>query len=137
MLFLHPMKMRNFISTILLAVYSIVLSHNVVPHHHHFENAQNPDFYCQLEKVQQNEGCCDSSLADHGHDSRHHHPCNFNEKIVLTKSGNFSALYLPGSAVEFDFSIQEEKKFHTNYIVKNVTDPNLRHILQRGPPQLS
>jgi hypothetical protein len=137
MLFLHPMKMRNIISAILLAVYSIVLGHNVVPHHHHFENAQNPDFYCQFEEVQHEESCCDSSLSDHGHDSRQHHPCNFNEKIVLTKSGDFSMLYLPGPAVEFEFSIRKKKTFYSNYTVKTSTDPNLRNILLRGPPQFS
>jgi hypothetical protein len=131
------MKMRNFISTILLAVYSIVLGHNVVPHHHHFENAQNPDFYCQLDEVHHEVSCCNSSLADHGHNNRQHHPCNFNEKIVLTKSGNFSMLYLPGSVVEFEFSIQGKKTFYANYTVIISADPNLRDIQLRGPPQLS
>jgi hypothetical protein len=131
------MKMRNFISTILLAVYSIVLGHNFVPHHHHSEDSENPGFYCQLEEVQHEKNCCDSSLADHGHDSQQHHPCNFNEKIVLTKSGNFSILYLPGLSTEFDFSIQEKKIFYTDFSVISVTDPNLRHILLRGPPQFS
>lgn len=130
------MKIRNIISVILLAVYSIVLGHNVVPHHHHFENPQNPDFYCHFDEVQQKDSCCDYSFADHGH-SQHHHPCSFNEKIVLTKSGNFALLYLPGSAIEFDFSIQEKKTFYANYIVKLSIDPNLQGIQLRGPPHLS
>lgn len=129
--------MRNIISTVLLAVYSIVLVHNVVPHHHHFENPQNPDFYCQLDEIHNGDSCCDSSLADHGHDSRQHHPCNFNEKIVLSKTDILSMLFLPASAIEFDFSIQEKKTFYANYTVKPFADANLRHILLRGPPQFS
>lgn len=131
------MKMRNIISTVLFAVYSIVIGHNFVPHHHHFENPQNPDFYCQLDEALQEENCCDSSLADHGHDSRQHHPCNFNEKIVLSKSNTFSTLFLPASAVEIKFSNQEMRKIYASYAVKFFTAPDLQNILLRGPPQLS
>lgn len=126
--------MRNIISTILLAVYSIVLGHNVVPHHHHFVN---PEFYCQHEEVQHKGSCCHSSVSDHERDSHQHQHCDFNEKIILTKSGYFSILFLPASTVEIEFSNQREKVFYANYTVNSCSDPNLRHILLRGPPLVS
>ena len=131
------MKIRNIISTILLAVYSIVLGHSIVPHHHHFENSEDPGFYCQVEKAQQIEHCCEFTLTDHGHDTHQHLPCNFNEKIVFTKSGNLSLLFLPASSVEIKFSEKEKTFFYVDNAAKISTDQNRRHILLRGPPQLS
>ena len=130
--------MRNIISTILLTVYSIVLGHNFVPHHHHSEDSHNPAFYCQVEEEQFKESCCNFSLTNHGHDSHQHQPCNFNEKFVpAKKSSGLSVLFLPATPVEYEFSDQEKKVFYGNYITKNLTDRNSRYILLRGPPQLS
>ena len=129
--------MRNILSIILLTVYSIVLGHSIVPHHHHFENSQNPDFYCQVEKEQQIEHCCEFTFADHGQDTRQHQTCNFNEKTVFTKSGNLSNLFLPASSVEIKFSEQEKRVFYADNTARISTDRKYRQILLRGPPQLS
>ena len=131
------MKMKNIISTILLAVYTIVLGHSVVPHHHHSENSGSPDFYCEMDDHQHSEDCCEFSLTAHNHDTHQHQPCNFNEKTILTKSENLSGFFLPGASTEIDFSNQEENVVYSNYTVKFLSDPNYRHILLRGPPLFS
>jgi hypothetical protein len=131
------MKMKRIISTILLAVYTIVLGHSIVPHHHHSENSGSADFYCEMDEHQHSDDCCESSLAAHNHDTHQHQSCNFNDKTILTKSENLSVFFLPGSATEIEFSNQEENVFYTSYTVKLVNDPNYRHILLRGPPLFS
>jgi Ca2+/H+ antiporter len=131
------MKMKSVISTILLAVYTIVLGHSVVPHHHHSENSGSPDFYCEMDEHQHSVGCCQFSLTAHNHNTHQHQPCNFNEKTILTKSVYMSVFFLPCSLTEIEFSNKEEKVFYTTSNVKIKSDPNSRHILLRGPPLFS
>lgn len=131
------MKMKRVISTILLTVYTIVLAHNIVPHHHHSENSASPDFYCEVDEQLKSEDCCEYSLTAHNHDSHQQQPCNFNEVTILTKSENLSVFFLPGSSVEIEFSNQEEIVIYSNYTTELKSEPNFRHTTLRGPPLFS
>ncbi|SHI76709.1 hypothetical protein SAMN05444280_105181 [Tangfeifania diversioriginum] len=136
MLFLHLMKLKNIISLLLLTVYSIVLAHNFIPHHHHYELASNSETTCQIEK-EQNQCCNDFSVQDNEHDSHSHNSCNFNEKIILTKSDNLSPLYFPAKIIGIVFSKPVKISFADLYIPIQLSDRHPHHIQLRGPPVIA
>jgi hypothetical protein len=128
------MRLKYVISVILLTVYSIVLAHNFIPHHHHFEISLDADFACHAEK--EHKQCTDGfSLHDDDMEGHTHNSCNFNEKIILTKLNNLPALYLPVNEVEIVFSEPAKQLFAESYFSIQLPDWHPRHIQLRGPPR--
>lgn len=134
------MKIKSIISILILAVYSIVIAHSFIPHHHH------SDFVLLTHECNYNEhdahhdhqheitgDCCVNS--DQKNDL--HSPCSFDEKTILAKSLSLSNLYLPSVEIEF---IGLEKKIQSisdAYVPIQTTDPRCRDVDLRGPPQFS
>lgn len=141
------MKLRNIISIWLLAVYALVLAHNLVPHHHHSEFQQNsnhckfetpPEHDCGHEHHHENPepivaDCC---VENHQHNDAHTF-CSFEEKIVLLKGINLSNLFLPSSEIEYFELTQNKLSFCAAHYPNFIHDPHCRDVYLRGPPQFS
>jgi len=137
------MKLRKIISIIALAVYSVVIAHDFIPHHHHSGNNLNCS-YCELEK--QEEHTCnhkdhyshfiqsvDICCANH----HQHSFCSFDEETVLTKWIRLSNLFLPSVEMSFDKKVEPCQNLVETYQPFQIKDPPTRKIQLRGPPQLS
>ena len=90
-------KMRNIAAYVLLAVYSIVFAHNVIPHHHHLENvAFGSDLHCEYE-----------ARASHAHHHDHTEVCSSHQ-------------HADGTKVQFQHAHPEEAQSHCHFEVKPV-----------------
>lgn len=134
------MKMRKFISLVVLAVYSIVIAHSFIPHHHHSELVENPQICGYAEyhvhhehQIESTGDCCVNQ--DHDHNS--HQLCNFNEKTVLIKSLSLSNLYLPSTTLEFNGLEKTIQSLAGCYIPVHFPGVHCRDVQLRGPPQFS
>lgn len=146
-LYLSLMKLRNIISTCLLAVYALVLAHNLVPHHHHSEFQKNsqhcefetpPEHDCGHEHHNESPEPVTASCSVDNHQQNHAHTfCSFDEKIVLTKGINLSNLFLPSSEIKYFELVQNKQSFCTSYSSGFIHDPHCRDVQLRGPPQFS
>lgn len=132
--------MRKFISLVVFAVYSIVMAHSFIPHHHHSELGEYPQICGYVEynvhHVQQFESaekCCVNQK--HKHSS--HQSCNFNEKTILIKSLSLSNLYLPSISIEFNGLEKTIQLLAGCYIPIQIPDVHCRDVQLRGPPQFS
>ena len=132
--------MRKLISIIILAVYSIVMAHGFIPHHHHsnfVENTQICDHdHHQSQHEHEHESIADySKNQEHKHDSYIH--CSFDEETILIKSISLSDLFLP--SIEIEFVGLENNKQSISICCKffQIPDPQCRDVLLRGPPQFS
>lgn len=145
---LSTMRLRNIISICLLTVYTIVMAHSFIPHHHHSEFAQTPQ-HCEFEK-QQEHNCCEhdshkkhvefvseNCCLDHHHNNHSHTFCSFEEKIVLTKGISLSDLFLPSTDIEYFELAQEKLSFTDSYLPIFIHNPHCRAVQLRGPPQFS
>ena len=142
------MRLRNIISICLLTVYTIVMAHSFVPHHHHSEFEETAQ-YCEFEKQQEHScehdthekqskyisvNCC---LEHHQHTNHSHTFCSFEEKVVLTKWINLSNLFLPSTEIKY-FELAQNKRSYTDaYLPRFIHDPHCRDVQLRGPPNFS
>ena len=85
------MKMRKFISVIVLAVYSIVLAHSFVPHHHHSEFTESTQICGLIEHDAHHEhqheltgDCC----IEQEHEENKHTFCSFDDDTPNTIRGS-------------------------------------------------
>ena len=140
------MTLRKSISVCLLAVYTIVVAHSLIPHHHHSGFDQSAD-HCQIAKHQtdvclhnahnhddqQVLNCCE----DHDHDDHNHTFCSFEEKTVLNKWTYFTnIIYNSPGTVFLDFS--DKNLIHSSYYLPpGDQNPHCRDVSSRGPPHLS
>lgn len=146
-LYLSLMKLRNIISTCLLAIYTIVLAHNLVPHHHHSEFQQKsnhcnfetpPEHDCEHEHHNESPEPVIASCCVDNHQHNHDHTfCSFEEKIVLIKGVNLSNLFLPSSQIEYLEMAQNKLSFCTSYFPNIIHNPHCRDVQLRGPPFFS
>lgn len=130
--------MRKSISLIILAVYSIVMAHSFIPHHHH-SDATHKTHSCEYNHQSEHHGHpiseLDNCCFDHDH---HSHPfCTFEEKTILTKSIDLSDLFLPSNAIEFKGL--EKRNQAVLYCHKPIQTPvpHCRDVQLRGPPYFS
>ena len=133
------MKIKRFISVLVLAVYSIVLAHSFVPHHHHSEFVQNTQV-CDRENVEhqkhslhRTEHCC----VDHSNEHQDHSFCSFEEKFILTKSINLSDFFIPSVELEFIGFDNNNQSIPDGYLPIQISSPHCRDVQLRGPPQFS
>jgi hypothetical protein len=128
------MKFRNIISVGLLAVYTIVVAHNFIPHHHHSEITETTHI-CHHEDHQHFESV--NAVVDHSHDANEHIHCSFNEKIILTKGLTLSAVHLPANPFVF-YQYEENKQLLSDlYHLVVPQEPQCRDVQLRGPPFFS
>jgi len=144
-------KMRNIIALVLLAVYSIVFAHNVIPHHHHAEHSvHGADLLCVHASDQ---------LHDHHHGGSHHHyhhhqdetkahvqhshpddtqsHCHFEVKPVLSKIVDVSANYLIIEAQSLPIPLMEEVTFAYVYYPQKLLQCYNFAVPLRAPPGFS
>lgn len=144
---LSVMRLRNAISICLLTVYTIVMAHSFIPHHHHSEFTQTAK-HCEFEK-QDTHSCCaheqqtdtstspDKCSLDH-HNQHHTHTfCSFEEKIVLNKGINLSNLFLLSIEIEYIELALNTKTYADSYFPNFIHDPHCRDFRLRGPPYFS
>ncbi|NQU53512.1 MAG: hypothetical protein HQ522_13340 [Bacteroidetes bacterium] len=129
--------MKRFISLLVLAVYSIVLAHSFVPHHHHSEFIQNTQV-CDLEEQHEHSihgaaNCC----VDHSNEHTSHSFCNFNEKTILAKSVSLSDLFIPSIEIEFVGIEKNNQSVSDCYLPIQISAPHCRDVQLRGPPIFS
>lgn len=143
------MRLRNIISVCLLTVYTIVIAHSFIPHHHHSEFAQAPQ-QCEFEKPQEH-SCCEHDtheqqvehisdnccLDNHNHNNHSHTFCSFEEKVVLKKGISLSNLFLPSIDIEYFELAQNNYSLTDSYLPIFIHDPHCRDVQLRGPPQFS
>lgn len=134
------MKMKRFISVLVLAVYSIVLAHSFVPHHHHSEFVQNTNVCDHEQHVEhqkhsahETEHCC----VDHSNEHQDHSFCSFEEKIILTKSIDLSEFFIPSFELEFIGLENNNQSIPDCYPPIQISSPHCRDVQLRGPPQFS
>lgn len=132
--------MRKSISIIVLAVYSIVMAHSFVPHHHHSELAENPEICEHVEHDAHHEhqhesagDCCVNQESEHNA----HQVCSFDEKTILAKSLSLSNLYFPSISIEFTDVEKTIQSLADCYIPTQIPDAHCRDVNPRGPPQFS
>jgi hypothetical protein len=134
------MKMRKSISLIVLAVYSIVMAHSFIPHHHHSELAEDPQIceYAEYDVHHEHQheltgDCCVNQEQEHSS----HQACSFNEKTILVKSLTLSNLHLSSTIIEFIGFEKTIQSLADGYIPIQIPDKHCRDIKLRGPPQFS
>ena len=132
--------MRKSISIIILAVYSIVMAHSFVPHHHHSELAENPEICEHAEHDVHHEhqhestnDCC----VNQEHEHNAHQVCSFDEKTILVKFLSLSNLHLPSTTIEFTDVEKTIQSLADCYIPIQIPDAHCRDVKPRGPPQFS
>ncbi|MCG8578602.1 MAG: hypothetical protein MI866_01705 [Bacteroidales bacterium] len=87
-------RLRNKIAYLLLAIYSVVFAHNVIPHHHHLDIVNN------LIAV----FCADDSVNHHHHHSGdgHHHHSHDSHSHKSDEKVKHSHSHEPHEACHFD-----------------------------------
>lgn len=131
------MKMRKLISAIFLAMYSIVIVHSFLPHHHHSEFAQNTQ-QCEHNNHSHHQEEIEGVYS--GHHSNHEHTssyCSFNEITILKKSIRLSNLFISYAEIEFIGLKTNDEAIPDCYIPIQIPDPYCWDILLRGPPNFS
>ncbi len=130
------MKLQNSIALCLLALYSLVLVHNFVPHCHQSIHEKFTEHCCHHASHEQ--------VADHDHEMEntyHEHEthihCSFEEVLVLNKKTNLPTVYLIESSMIKEGSDEETKQHCDTYYFPAVTEPHCRDVKLRGPPQFS
>lgn len=135
------MKMKKSIAILVLAVYSIVIAHSFIPHHHHSEYTSGTQV-CELDKPhdhadhanQHVSNCC----VDHNHnDHTSQNHCSFNEKTILEKSRNLAVFIIPFTEIEFEGLEKKIQSVSEGYVPIQILDPHCRDVQLRGPPQFS
>ncbi len=132
------MKMRKIIAVLVLTVYSIVIAHSFIPHHHHSEYTPDTQV-CQLEKQHEHadhqfSNCC----VDHNHDDHtNKNHCSFNEKTILEKSRNLAVFIIPFTEIEFDGLEKKIQSISEGYVPIQILGPHCKDLQLRGPPQFS
>ena len=130
--------LRKAISLVLLSVYSIVLAHSIIPHHHHSDPIAD---LCNFEII------ADSLQAQqifelgqhqchHDHDSEVH--CHFNIELIPSKIVFISTIFLgeislfeePTYASEQELIFADQSFSPTGIFIKHPSE-------LRGPPTLS
>ncbi|MBI9061847.1 MAG: hypothetical protein JEZ14_07645 [Marinilabiliaceae bacterium] len=144
-------KVRNIAAFVLLAVYSIVFAHNVIPHHHHAEHSMHgSDLLCVHAAGQQHDHHHNGSHQhEHSHEDettahvQHAHSddsqshCHFEVKPVLSKIVDVSANYLISEVQPLPIPLEEEVTFaYIFYPQKLLQSYNLAVPL-RAPPVFS
>ena len=135
------MKIKSIIAILILAVYSIVIAHSFIPHHHHSEYTPDTQV-CQVEKQHEKDKHADQHFSnccvDHDHnDHTTQNHCSFNEKTILEKSRNLSAFIIPFTEIEFDGLEKKIQSISEGYIPIKIFAPHCRDLQLRGPPQFS
>ena len=143
-------KVRNIAAFVLLAVYSIVFAHNVIPHHHHAErSAQGADLLCLHAPAQQHDHHHSGSHHDHSHQDEtkaqftHAHPddaqnhCHFEVKPVLSKSVDISANYLIIEEQSLPIPLIEKVTFAYIYYPQKLLQCYNFAVPLRAPPVFS
>ncbi len=130
--------LRKTISLVLLSVYSIILAHSLIPHHHHSDAIAD---LCNFEII------ADSSQAQqifesgqhqcqHNHDSEVH--CHFNVELIPSKIvfisttflGDISLFEEPSYVSEQELIFADQSFSPTGIFIKQPSE-------LRGPPTLS
>uniref|UniRef100_UPI003217C1AD hypothetical protein n=1 Tax=uncultured Draconibacterium sp. TaxID=1573823 RepID=UPI003217C1AD len=135
--------MRKLISIAVLAVYTVVMAHNFIPHHHHSIHTRGSQ-HCELEKSNKPD-CNHKENADHSIHiiedcclAHHQHAfCSFDEELVLMKWISLSDLFLPSTEIIFAELAPSGQKFSDTYLPFQTQNPHCRDVQLRGPPQLS
>lgn len=135
------MKIKNSIAILILAVYSIVLAHSFIPHHHHSEFSHETQI-CQLgdqhEHHEQPDQIISNCCVDHSHnDHNQQNHCSFNEKIILGKAIDLSVCYIPSTKIEFAGIEKSTQAVAEGFIPLQILAPYCRDVQLRGPPQFS
>jgi len=133
------MKMRRVISFVILAVYSIVMAHNFIPHHHHSE-LNKATHYCKYD-VQDNlshqheftGSCC----LFHSHDDQIQNPCGFDDETIILKSTDLQDLFISASTAELTGIRGSYRLISGIYIQYPVKETPLGSGILRGPPLLT
>ena len=126
--------MRNIISICLLGVYAIVAAHNFIPHHHHSELVESTHICYHEDHIQLETG---HAVVGHSHNTKAHIHCSFNEKIILTKGFNLSAVHLPVNSFELTHNEHISYLFSDSYLLIVPQEPQCRDVQLRGPPFFS
>lgn len=133
---LKPMKLQNIISICLLAVYTIVLSHNFVPHHHHSQAVEVVE-HCNHEDHHRHDAIEGQKQVRHSHDSEAHIHCSFEDVIILNKKISLSEVFLLTTFNEVIFATEDKQLFADTYIIPQIPESHCRDVQLRGPPQFS
>ncbi len=110
--------MRKKIAYILLAIYSIVFAHNVIPHHHHDELLVNLSFTLECEDNHRhshnehihnigNTFYSDVEHVDHIHCEEQHSACYFDVRPVPGKSLSILPFITVNSYLQIKIPVRE------------------------------
>lgn len=135
------MKFKSCIAILILAVYSIVLAHSFIPHHHHSEFSPETQA-CQVNNQHEQHNHHDQNVSsccvDHSHNEQNQQDhCSFNEKIILQKSIDLSVCYFPSIKIEFADIEKSTQAIVEGFIPLQILDPHCRDVQLRGPPLFS
>jgi hypothetical protein len=126
---------RNILSLLFLTIYTIVLAHNFIPHHHHSDILGCKE-QCQEHSIQASETCC-SLVKEHGHKHHNHTFCNFEIKTILSKMVKLSVFYIESDPIEF-IRVKPKSTFVAIFDDSQITfNPYYHDISLRAPPLFS
>ncbi|NQU88455.1 MAG: hypothetical protein HQ541_22135 [Mariniphaga sp.] len=126
---------RNIISILLLAIYSVVLAHNFVPHEHH-SNSTNCEEHCNSHtEIVAAEYC--TSVHDHGSENHNHIHCHFEVKMLLSKMVTFSGFYIESENLNIILEEPEGRQINYFEYSQKIPEPQCRDVYLRGPPTFS
>ncbi|MBT3208447.1 MAG: hypothetical protein HN704_10295 [Bacteroidetes bacterium] len=118
----------------LLVIYSMVVLHDLVPHHHHF------DFYTEVED-------CENECETNHHSDEHDHStpdhCHaFNDIQFYDKSNvrhsDIKQIFVLVLLNEFQYFVLKNETIHkTLRLFVSYKPPELLRYFLRGPPQIS
>lgn len=143
--------MRNIAALVLLAVYSIVFAHNVIPHHHHPDHvAHMPDLLC-IHAADGHHAHPHQHAHPHGHDQetktekafQHSHPdehqshCHFEVKPVVSKIIDIAPNYLLTEEMQLPIPLEDEVTFTYIYYPRKLLACYNFAVPLRAPPVLA
>ncbi|MBK3519706.1 hypothetical protein [Carboxylicivirga marina] len=140
-------KIRVHIATLLLAIYSIVFAHNVIPHHHHLDIVNNLVAMFDAHEANHHHHhysdhshTCDhhhehSEKVNHQHDHDSHEACHFEVRPINSKTEHTHfVLVVINSVFDFHIDNDEELKHESDYTPPKLPEGYNLAVPLRAPP---
>ncbi len=143
-------RSKRNIAFLLMAIYSIVFVHNVIPHHHHYNEAVSVENVQCLGHYHHHEGLhhhshenfsindiVDHSVLDHHHPVEKHSVCHFEVNPVIKDSGSLNFVLSVCIVEELWVPLEEPITIAYTYYPQKLLESYNFAVPLRAPPVFS
>jgi Family of unknown function (DUF6769) len=131
-------KNKNIILPFLLLAWTIIFSHSIVPHHHHFELSSIEKDHCHHDQHEGHDHESDFSLTaefdccDHNESG---HACHFHVEILTQVS--IDNIFIASKEKTLYSNISCVKTNHFSFYQDNISEEFPKTNYLRGPPSIA